>query len=91
MARVVVITGGSRGIGTATARLLAQDGWDICLSYCAATEAAGEVVEACRDAGGSALAVRADVSSENDVVELFRQADGLGRLGALVAHSRCRH
>src|SRR5258705_4085657 len=84
MGRVAVVTGGSRGIGAATARRLAAQGWSVCLSYRSAPEAAKEVVAACRALGGEALAVPADVASPNDVAALFRAADGLGRVAALV-------
>jgi NAD(P)-dependent dehydrogenase (short-subunit alcohol dehydrogenase family) len=79
-----VVTGGSRGIGAATATLLARNGWDVCLSYRVAARDAEAVAESCRQAGASALTVRADMSSAQDVIELFRQADQLGRLGALI-------
>ncbi len=84
MGRVAVVTGGSRGIGAATARLLAAQGWSVCLSYRNAPEAAKEVVAACQAAGGLAVAVPADVASPDDVAALFQAADGLGRLTALV-------
>jgi len=84
MQRVAVVTGGSRGIGAATARRLAAEGWSVCLSYRSAAEAAKEVVAACQAAGVEALAVPADVASPDDVAALFRAADGLGRLAALV-------
>jgi NAD(P)-dependent dehydrogenase (short-subunit alcohol dehydrogenase family) len=84
MGRVAVVTGGSRGIGAATARRLATQGWTVCLSYRSAPEAAREVVAACRAAGAEALAVPADVASPTDVTALFQAADGLGHLGALV-------
>jgi NAD(P)-dependent dehydrogenase (short-subunit alcohol dehydrogenase family) len=84
MGRVAVVTGGSRGIGAATARRLAAQGWSVCLSYRSAPEAAEGVVAACRAGGGEALAVPADVASPDDVAALFRAADGLGRVAALV-------
>jgi NAD(P)-dependent dehydrogenase (short-subunit alcohol dehydrogenase family) len=82
--RVAIVTGGSRGIGAATATLLAERGWDVCLSFVAAPDAAEAVVAACVGAGRRALAVRADVSSAADVAALFSQAEELGVLGALV-------
>ena len=82
--RVAVVTGGSRGIGAATAKLLARTGWDVCLSYRVAAQDAEAVAESCRQDGAGALAVRADVSSPDDVAALFRQAEQLGPLGALI-------
>ncbi|WP_307849632.1 SDR family oxidoreductase [Qaidamihabitans albus] len=85
MSGLVVITGGSRGIGAATARLAATRGWDVCVSYRQEAEAAAEVVADCRTAGAAALAVHADVAVEEDVLALFDQAqDRLGPLRGLV-------
>jgi NAD(P)-dependent dehydrogenase (short-subunit alcohol dehydrogenase family) len=84
VSNVALITGGSRGIGAATAKLLARHGWDVCLSYRVSEERANDVVDACRQAGAHALAVRADLGSERDIAELFRRSDGLGPLAALV-------
>lgn len=85
MDKIVVITGGSRGIGAATARLAAQRGYAVCISY-ASNEAAARGVEAeVKKLGARALAVKADVSIEADVVRLFQAVDReLGRLSALV-------
>lgn len=79
-----MITGASRGIGAATARLMSRRGWDVCLSYRHAEEAAQATVDACRQSAREALAVRADVSSDTDVIRLFESADGLGPVAALV-------
>ena len=68
---VVVITGGSRGIGAATARRAAQDGWNVVLSYQSDGDAAEAVVADCEAYGRIALAVRCDVAEEADVLALF--------------------
>lgn len=84
--RVAIVTGGSRGIGAATALRLAGRGFDVCLSYRADAEAARTVTAACA-AGGErrAIAVRADVSVERDVLALFERVDAeLGPVGVLV-------
>jgi NAD(P)-dependent dehydrogenase (short-subunit alcohol dehydrogenase family) len=72
----VVITGGSRGIGAATAVALARRGVDVCVSYRERADAADAVVAQCVAAGsGRALAVQADVSVEADVLRLFAAVD----------------
>jgi len=58
MNRIAIITGGSRGIGAATARLAARSGYDVCLAYAADAAAAEKVAGDCRTAGARALAVR---------------------------------
>jgi NAD(P)-dependent dehydrogenase (short-subunit alcohol dehydrogenase family) len=84
MADVAVVTGGSRGIGAATAQLLARRGWSVCLSYRQDREAADKVVADCEALGVAALAIRADVADAAQVAAVFAAADELGRLGALV-------
>ena len=85
MNKVMVVTGGSRGIGAATARLAAQRGYAVCVNYLRDREAANRVVNAIVQAGGSAIAVGADVSSEADVMRLFTTIDeSLGSVNALV-------
>jgi NAD(P)-dependent dehydrogenase (short-subunit alcohol dehydrogenase family) len=82
---VVIVTGGGRGIGAATARLAAARGYAVCLNYLNRREPAEEVVRYITDRNGQAIALQADISSEADVVSLFRQADSqLGRVSALV-------
>ncbi len=85
MPSTVVVTGGSRGIGAATALLLASRGHPVCLSYVRDAGAADAVVRDCIAAGAQALAVRADVAVEADAVGLFGTAqDRLGPIGGLV-------
>ena len=73
MSNVMLITGGSRGIGAATARMAAAEGYDVCVNYANNADAAAAVVADCRAAGVSAMAVQADVSNEADVIDLFEE------------------
>jgi NAD(P)-dependent dehydrogenase (short-subunit alcohol dehydrogenase family) len=83
--RVLLVTGGSRGIGAATVRLAAERGYDVCINYRANAEAAAHAVEDARRAGARALAVQADIALEADVVRLFATCDAeIGRVSALV-------
>lgn len=85
MSRVIVVTGGSRGIGAATARLAATRGYDVCVNYHKNRTAAEEVVGEIRKAGRKAIAVAADVSIESEVENLFSAVDEqLGPVTALV-------
>ena len=85
MSKVLLITGGSRGIGAATALLAAQAGYAVAVNYTANSLAADEVVRQIREAGGTAITVRADVAIEADVLAMFKKVDAkLGRLTALV-------
>jgi NAD(P)-dependent dehydrogenase (short-subunit alcohol dehydrogenase family) len=82
---VAVVTGGSRGIGAATCRLLADRGYAVCVSYRTDRAAADRVVEQCRAMGVRALAVAADVAVEDEVERLFAAVDDtLGRPTVLV-------
>jgi NAD(P)-dependent dehydrogenase (short-subunit alcohol dehydrogenase family) len=82
---VLVVTGGSRGIGAATALLAAERGYAVCVNYRTNRTAADEVVAKILAAGGQALAVGADVASESDVVRLFETVDTqMGTLAGLV-------
>ena len=84
-APVVIITGGGRGIGAATARLAAAKGYSVCISFLQNQAAAQAVVQDIKDQGGSAIAVQGDVASEPDVMRLFHESDrSLGPLAALV-------
>lgn len=83
--KVLLVTGGSRGIGAATCRLAAKAGWAVAVNYAAHPLAADEVVRAIRADGGRAMAVQADVADEAQVLRLFEQVDAtLGRLSGLV-------
>ncbi|PMR68508.1 SDR family oxidoreductase [Halomonas heilongjiangensis] len=85
MKKILVITGGSRGIGAATARLGAASGYTVCINYRQNEAAALAVVEQINHAGGEAIAVAGDVGSEADVLRLFEQVDQtLGPVTALV-------
>ena len=85
MDNVVIITGASRGIGAATARLAAQRGYAICVNYRRDREGALAVVRAIETAGGRATAVAADVSVESDVTRLFETSDRtLGKMVGLI-------
>ena len=85
MSEVLLVTGGSRGIGAATAVLAARKGHAVAVNYTNNEAAANEVVRTIRAAGGEAIALRADVADEAQVLEMFAQVDAkLGRLTALV-------
>jgi len=85
MSKVILITGGSRGIGAATARLAAERGYAVAVNYRRDRAAAEAVVEAVERAGGRAVAVAADVAVEDEVVRMFAAVDAeLGPLTALV-------
>jgi NAD(P)-dependent dehydrogenase (short-subunit alcohol dehydrogenase family) len=83
--RVALITGGSRGIGAATARLAAERGYAVVVNFVADRGAADGVVADIIAAGGEAMAAQADVARESDVVRMFGEVDErFGRLDALV-------
>ena len=85
MQNVLIVTGGGRGIGAATARLAGERGYAVCVNYRKNQAAADRVVAQVQAAGGTALAVGADVAVEADVVRLFETVDAtLGPLTALV-------
>lgn len=85
MNKIALVTGGSRGIGAATAKLLASRGYDICISYRDRKIAAEAVVADIVKLGVRAIAVRADISDEKDIEQLFATVDAqLGPLTALV-------
>ena len=82
---VILVTGGSRGIGAATAILAAKRGYDVAFTYQSNVKAAAEVAEKIRATGRQALMLQADVAVEADVLSVFKQVDAqLGRIDALV-------
>ena len=82
--KVAVITGGSRGIGRATAIAAAQRGYRIVVGYASNQAAANEVVSIIERSNGKAVAVKCDVADESEILALFEAGDKLGTLGALV-------
>jgi NAD(P)-dependent dehydrogenase (short-subunit alcohol dehydrogenase family) len=85
MKNVLVVTGGSRGIGAATALLAAARGYSVCVNYRRNREAAERVVQAITATGTTAVAVAGDVSVEADVMRVFETCDdALGSASGLV-------
>ena len=85
MDEVLLVTGGSRGIGAATALLAARKGYAVAVNYTSNEAAAADVVRAIQAGGGKAFAVHADVAQEDQVLRMFGEVDArLGRLTALV-------
>jgi NAD(P)-dependent dehydrogenase (short-subunit alcohol dehydrogenase family) len=84
-APILLVTGGSRGIGAATALAAAQAGYAVAVNYQSNSLAADEVVRTIRDSGGQAMALQADVSREDEVLAMFARVDAKwGPLAALV-------
>jgi len=82
---VVLVTGGSRGIGAATSRLAARQGWRVAVNYATNREAADAVVASITEGGGEALAIQGDVGKAADIVSMFTAVDRhFGRLDGLV-------
>ncbi|MCG3461968.1 SDR family oxidoreductase [Xenorhabdus bovienii] len=85
MQKVTIITGGSRGIGKATALCLAQQGHHVCIGYRSREDEADEVVDILRGFGQSAMAVRVDVTDEKQIMALFQRTEKeLGYISGLV-------
>src|SRR5689334_7763884 len=82
---VLIVTGGGRGIGAATAKLAAARSYAVCINYLQSRESADDVVRWITAGNGEAIAIQADISSEANVMSLFHQVDSrLGRVAALV-------
>jgi NAD(P)-dependent dehydrogenase (short-subunit alcohol dehydrogenase family) len=84
MTGILLITGGSRGIGAATARLAARKGYAVAINYREAQDQAEALVDEIEQGGGRAMAVQADVASQEQVEAMFRAVDDFGPLTALV-------
>ena len=83
--KIVVVTGSSRGIGAAIARAFAGEGASVIVNYVQNADAAAEVVAACKETGGDAVAIQADVTSEADIHRLVEQTlEDFGRIDVLV-------
>ena len=82
--KVAIITGGSRGIGRATAIAAAKRGFQIVVGYASNQAAANEVVSIIERCNGKAVAVKCDVAEESQILGMFEAGDKLGTLGALV-------
>ena len=86
--KTILITGGSRGIGRATAFKCARQGWSVALNYVSNQSAAEEAAREVRAAGGHAITVQGDVAVEADVISMFGQAESrLGRLHGVVINA----
>jgi NAD(P)-dependent dehydrogenase (short-subunit alcohol dehydrogenase family) len=85
MDEVLIVTGGSRGIGAATALIAGRSGYAVCVNYLKNKTAAKQIVAEIKADGGRAILVGADISQEEEVMELFRTVDKrLGKISALV-------
>ncbi len=84
---VLLVAGGSRGIGAATAKLAGARGYDVAVNYMSNAKAAATVVEAVKGAGGNAIAIQGDMAREDDIERVFTAA--AGKLGALTHLVHC--
>jgi NAD(P)-dependent dehydrogenase (short-subunit alcohol dehydrogenase family) len=85
MAKLLLVTGGGRGIGAATARMAAAQGWDVAINYRSNRARAEPVIEDIEKAGGRARAYQADIAQEAEIVAMFRAIDrDLGPIAGLV-------
>ncbi len=85
MSKIILITGGSDGIGASTAELAARQGYTVCINYRQNHIAANRIIEKINDEGGLAYAFQADISIESEVVDMFAAIDSqVGRISALV-------
>jgi NAD(P)-dependent dehydrogenase (short-subunit alcohol dehydrogenase family) len=85
--KALLVTGGSRGIGRATALMAAKAGWRVAVNFAQSELAARETVAEIESSGGTAIPVRGDVAVEADVVAMFEGASALGPLGGVVVNA----
>lgn len=84
---VMLVTGGSRGIGAATCRLAAEEGWTVVVNYTSNKAAAEAVVADVNAAGAQAIAVQGDVANEADVIAMYDAAEALGPVTAVICNA----
>lgn len=84
---VMLVTGGSRGIGAATCRLAAEEGWTVVVNYTSNKAAAEAVVADVNAAGAQAVAVQGDVANEADVIAMYDAAEALGPVTAVICNA----
>ena len=88
MAKVLIVTGGSRGIGAAVCKLAARDGWDVAVNYSRDAAAAEAVAEAVRGQGRKAITVQGNMADEADIIRLFEETErALGPVTGLAANA----
>ena len=84
---VMLVTGGSRGIGAATCRLAAEEGWTVVVNYTSNRAAAEAVVADANAAGAQAISVQGDVANEADVIAMYDAAEALGPVTAVICNA----
>jgi NAD(P)-dependent dehydrogenase (short-subunit alcohol dehydrogenase family) len=82
--KILLITGGSRGIGAATARLAARQGYDVAINYVSDEKAANEVVADIEKSNARGIAIKGDMANEADILRMFEAVDKFGKLTHLV-------
>src|ERR1700741_61388 len=86
-AKALLVTGASRGIGRACALLAVRNGWAVAVNYRVDAKAADAVVEAIAKSGGRAIALKGDIATETDLLEMFDATKALGPLSAVIANA----
>ena len=86
---VLVVTGGSRGIGGGICRLAGERGWDVCVNYASSSKEADQVVSYIESKDGQAISFQADVSDSDAVERMFQEVDRT--FGQVTGPGRCSH